>query len=96
VSEWRRSEQTASEFSAAHGVGRASLYGWAAELKRRSEQGDEEGFVAVEVVGPRRPMSRLAEASSMELVALSGRVIRVSGHIDAEALAAVLGVAERC
>ena len=97
VAEWRRSGLTGEAFARLHDVGRTSLYWWASELKRRGEGGDpEKRFVEVDVVGMSDRASMPGEVGRMEVVARSGRVIRLLGRVDAEELALVLGVAERC
>jgi transposase len=98
VAQWRQSGLTASAFAHKHGVSRTSLYWWSSELKRRGEQHSaDKGFVAVQFVGAKPGQGSAQERGGpMELVTRSGRVIRIGGLVDAEALGVVLQVAERC
>ena len=93
---WRSSGQSARAFAEARGIGLASLYGWAARLESE-DAGGSLGFTEVAIAQAERSAARVdAEGARIELVARSGRVIRVVGPVDAEALRVVLEVAERC
>jgi hypothetical protein len=87
------------EFADARDVGLASLYGWAARLEAEPQAPliDEPAFAEIRVTDPARPSMKSEDASArIELVARSGRVIRVAGAVDADNLRVVLEVAERC
>ena len=96
IDNWRQSEMTPASFAARHGVGLSSLYSWAAKLKRGTVTCEQKprGFVAVKVVEEVRATPSFG--GCMELVARSGRMIRISGRVDTDALAQVLRVAEQC
>ncbi len=108
VAEWRDSGVAAEVFATERGLSQTSLFKWTARLKREAGGPRRSGkFVAVDVVGdgPASSSSSVAgsgvamaahEGGRIELVTLSGRVIRWSGRIDVDALAGVLEVAERC
>lgn len=96
VGAWRASGLSGREFAEARDIGLASLYGWAARLESEDGIGSP-GFTEVAVAETDRSSARCeAQGAHIELVARSGRVIRVVGSVDAEALRVVLQVAERC
>jgi len=97
VKEWQEGELCGSVFAARHELSAKSLYHWSSVLKRKTSQDDgEESFAEVHVVKPQPPRCGDEEPRRVELVTLSGRVIRLLGPVDAETLAVVLQVAERC
>lgn len=95
IAEWRRSGKTAAAFAEEHDLCRSSLYGWASKLRDEVER-QREAFVPIRVVGGRREEPEQGARPCIELVTRSGRMLRVVGPVDAEALSAVLEVAERC
>ncbi len=111
MTEWRESGMTAEAFAAHRGLSRTSLFKWTGKLEQQAAKSTAPaGFVAVKVVADGSARSSLTTAAvpgsaespasaasgPIELVALSGRVIRLSGRVDRDALACVLEAAERC
>ena len=97
VSEWRESGRTAEAVAAEHGVSRTSLYGWAARMRTAETTASptrQPSFVGVSIVAPRAAPTHTEPR--VELVARSGRVIRVFGDVDAGTLVRVLEAAEAC
>ena len=73
-----------------------SLYRWAHRLQPQALQGPTgQSFVAVQVSNEPREEA-VQQPGRMELVARSGRVIRVTAPVDAEALGTLLQVVEQC
>lgn len=101
VGEWRTSQRTAEDVAAEHGVSRASLYGWAARLRRGDSSPPSppanrtSSFVGVKVVST-RPEPVVNTEARVELVTKTGRVLRVFGSVDVSALLCVLEAAEAC
>jgi hypothetical protein len=98
IASWRASGLSGREFADAHDVGVASLYGWAARLDLEPPGPLMAPAFAEIRVADAAPRSTKAEGPTarIEVVARSGRVIRVVGAVDADALRVVLEVAERC
>jgi transposase-like protein len=96
IAAWRDSGLSGRRFAAEHDLGVASLYRWAQKLEPQTRpRRSRESFVAVQVV---EQSSRAVadKPGQMELVAHGGRLIRLTAPVDAEALATVLQVVERC
>jgi transposase-like protein len=88
---FRGSELTVREFCAEHGVSEASFYAWRRTIARRDQQSKAEVseqrpvFVPLTVV-PTSP------SSVLEVLAISGRVVRVPPDFDACVLRRLLAV----
>lgn len=95
IDEWRQSSVPAVVFAARHDIGVSSFYKWRARLERRVPALTAKSFVPVEIVG-KQQREDVAAGGGMDLIALSGRVIRLSGRVDPAELALVLEVAEQC
>jgi hypothetical protein len=98
IAAWRASGLGGREFADAHNIGVGSLYGWATRLDSEPRAAlRAPAFAEVQVTEVARTAARSEEpAVCIELVSRSGRVIRVVGVVDADALGVVLEVAERC
>lgn len=98
IAAWRASGLSGREFADTHDVGVGSLYGWAARLDSEGRQASREpAFSEVRVLELDRASTSSGKPSAcIELVAHSGRVIRVVGAVEGDALSTVLEVAERC
>lgn len=111
VSRWRSSGLSGAAFAAKHGLHRSTLYGWgrrfeagAQELDTaRSQRELAPRFTEVRLHGrDRADAAKLKEsadavgAAMIEVVSHSGRIVRVHRAVDAELLAAVLAVVDRC
>lgn len=98
IARWRASGLSGREFADAYDLGVGSLYGWAARLDSDAPDVPRTPrFSEVHVVEAARTSTSPEEPPApIELVARSGRVIRVMGAVDADTLGVVLEVAERC
>ena len=94
IEEWQQSGVAAGVFASQHDVGLSSFYKWRARLERPEPALTAKSFVPVEIVGKQR--ENVATGGGMDVIALSGRVIRLSGRVDPVGLALVLEVAEQC
>ena len=109
VEGWRASGLSMRAYASAHDLGIGSLYGWAArcaapQADGARARGGSGAFAEVRVVERGGVHERAgagassleAQAAYIELVARSGRVLRVVGAVDAVHLGVVLEVAEGC
>jgi hypothetical protein len=94
VEGWKRSGLSGVEYGRQHGVSAGVLYAWKHRLKAqaKAERSKETGvqFVPVQVVGG----SVEPEVCSLEVVLSNGRIVRVRGRVDSEALEQALRATE--
>lgn len=107
VANWKSSGESREAYAKRHGLNPGTLGWWRSQVDhgrvdptRRAPEGCRKGreqdtrtkveFAEVRVAWPK------AEASSLEVVARSGHVVRVSGRVDAVALQTVLQAVEQC
>ncbi len=84
------SGQSVAAFARAEGLPPSRLYWWRSRLSPTSSS-SEMAFVEVEQGSSKGPAK---EASALEVVTVSGRVVRVSRDFDAETLRRLLDVLE--
>lgn len=96
VAQWKRSGLTAEVFAAQEGLNPGTLRWWSSALRRPTARvrahAAEVGFarvVPVEVAA-----TRPAEAAALEVVLVSGRVVRVRQGFDAALLRELLSALE--
>jgi hypothetical protein len=100
IERWRQSGLTAEVFADERGLSRTSLYVWSKRLVTDAERG---GLGLAQAVA--KPSSAFAEirltsaaqpSGRIEVVARSGRVVRVEGEVSVDALRSVLTAGEQC
>lgn len=111
VARWRSSGLSGSAFAAKHGLRRSTLYGWGRRFEVGAQEPDPAvargelvpRFTEIRLRGRDRedaakvtPPTDTAGATMIEVVSHSGRVVRIHRAVDAELLAAVLAVVDRC
>jgi transposase-like protein len=89
VRRWQRSGQTVRAFCDEHGFSEQSFYGWRRTIAEHDQQAQTPAFVPIRVVSAAATPSAL-----LEVVASSGRVIRVPADFDANALRRLLAILE--
>jgi hypothetical protein len=72
------------------GVNEVSFHWWRRELARRDTEPPQAAFIPVRVVPDNVPEAH----GGIEIVLSGGRLVRVNGHVDRQALADVLSVLE--
>jgi len=92
VAKWRASGLGGTKFAEQHGLSDSALYRWSHIFE--DEAGSEVEFKPVRVRGT--TASAASETGTIEIVARSGWVVRVSGDIDDQRLRAVLEVVGSC
>ena len=103
VAEWRRSGQSAAEFSGRRGISQWALYSWAKQLGagrsrrglkrrsvRRSTAAGAPGFIPVHLVGDVHGDPLAQTESAVEIQLRGGDVVRVVGEVSTERLRAVV------
>jgi transposase-like protein len=86
---WRRSGQTVRAFCDEHGLSEQSFYGWRRTIEEQDQQAQTPDFVPIHVAS-----AAAIPSAPLEVVAGSGRVIRVPADFDAGALRRLLAVLE--
>lgn len=92
VAKWRASGLGGTKFAEQHGLSDSALYRWSHIFE--DEARSEVEFKPVRVRGT--TTSAAPEAGTIEIVARSGWVVRVSGDVDDQRLRAVLEVVGSC
>src|SRR5262245_9600257 len=88
INDWRASGLSVRAFCARHGPATASFYHWRRVLERRAAEAP--AFVPVQVVADAVP----TQASTLEVVLLNGRTVRIATGFDAATLRQLLAVLE--
>ncbi len=93
VARWRASGESGARFAERHGLSASTLYDWGRRLEPEDDGAEvEPSFAEVRVVDH----SPSAQSGGLEIVTRSGRVVRVTGEVDADQLRTVLEVVEGC
>jgi hypothetical protein len=97
VKAWQRSKLSLTAFAKQHGLGLHRLHRlrwWRDRLRRGNASAalSRDAIVPVTIVGSSRPGT--ASGATMEVVLLSGRLVRVGAEFDAEALARLVRALE--
>ncbi len=88
INQWQASGLSVRDFCRQRGLATASFYYWRRVLERRAA--DQVMFAPVQVVAD----EVLARTSTLEVVLLDGRVVRVAAGFDAATLRQLLAVLE--
>jgi hypothetical protein len=92
VARWKASSLSGTKFAERHGLSEGSLYRWARVLEAEGRVAEVVGFKEVRVREPSSP----PKTGVIEIVARTGRVVRVVGEVDVEQFRAVLEVVDPC
>ena len=88
IAEWRASGLSVRAFCGQRGLATPSFYHWRRVLERRAPE--KAAFVPVQVVADTVPV----QTSTLELVLIDGRTVRVAPGFDAATLRQLLAVLE--
>jgi transposase-like protein len=94
VRRWERSKQTVRAFCGEHGLSEPSFYAWRRTLAERVQLAVEAKPGVLPAFVPVRVAPNSAATSVLEVVAGSGRVVRVPPGFDAATLRSLLAVLE--
>ena len=96
IAQWQASGVTARVFAEQHGLNAGTLCWWRTRLRKRETSAKAASSRARSFTEVRVAKAATDPAGGMEVVARSGRVIRLQGAVDSQALVAVLKAVEQC
>ena len=96
VERWEASGLSGTKFAEQHGLAIRTLYGWRTRLEAEAEAmlvpEPKEAFTEVRIRG----IEPSPASGTIEIVARGGRLVRVTGPVDAARLRTVLEAVEEC